>query len=244
MTEILKNIVIPSNLIIILSIAGLILLIVRRKRRFALLIIGISISSYLLFANGVISLWLLGTLENRYQPLVSIESLKDVRTIVILAGHAERHEGLPLSSEVNFASAYRLMEGLRIIYLLPDTKILISGRDEVPGLMKDLLASLGLPEQYIIIDNQSGSTHESAVNIRKILDQDDFILVTSAGHMPRAMGAFRKAGMNPVPAPTNYITVKELRFIHYLPSPHHLVYADLAVHEYLGIAWYRLTGRM
>jgi uncharacterized SAM-binding protein YcdF (DUF218 family) len=73
---------------------------------------------------------------------------------------------------------------------------------------------------------------------------EKFILITSAGHMPRAIGAFVKAGMDPVPAPTNFMSVRERRFMDYLPAPHHLVYADLAVHEYLGMAWYRLTGKM
>jgi len=40
------------------------------------------------------------------------------------------------------------------------------------------------------------------------------------------------------------MSVRERRFMDYLPAPHHLVYADLAVHEYLGMAWYRLTGKM
>jgi len=244
MTEFIGNILIPSNLIIIFFVVGILLLITRKRKRPAMIMFALSAVIYFIFGTGIIALWLLGTLEHRYKPLASIEGLREFKTIVILAGHAEKRSGLPLSSEVNFASAYRLIEGLRIIHQLPDTKILISGRDEVPGIMKDLLVSMGLPSQRIIIDNQSSNTHESAVNVRQILDQDDLILVTSAGHMPRAMETFRKAGMNPVPAPTNYMSVKERRFIHYLPSPNHLVYADLAVHEYLGMAWYRIAGRM
>jgi uncharacterized SAM-binding protein YcdF (DUF218 family) len=94
------------------------------------------------------------------------------------------------------------------------------------------MVSLGLSEQRISIDNSSNNTHESAENVKMLIGGERFILVTSAGHMPRAMGAFTKAGMNPVPAPTNYMSVKERRFMDYLPSPLHLVYADLAVHEY------------
>jgi len=244
MKEILKDIVAPSNLMVTLSVAGIILLLFKRSRRPAVFIIGICISSYLILGTGIISMWLLGTLEHRYKPLESTEKLQDVKKVVILAGYAERQPSLPLSSEVNFASAYRLIEGLRIVHELPNTEILISGGGDVPGIMKELLVAMGLPSQRIIIDNQSSNTHESAVNVRRILDQENFILVTSAGHMPRAMETFRKAGMNPVPAPTNYMSVKERRFIHYLPSPNHLVYADLAVHEYLGMAWYRITGRM
>jgi hypothetical protein len=43
---------------------------------------------------------------------------------------------LSLSSEVNFASAYRLMEGLRVVHLLPNANILVSGGGEVPGIMR------------------------------------------------------------------------------------------------------------
>lgn len=244
MTEILQDIVAPSNFIVSLSVAGIILLLFKRSRKSAVFIIGISIAFYMILGTGIISMWLLGTLEHRYRPLESTEGLQDVKKVVILAGYAERQPSLPLSSEVNFASAYRLLEGLRIVHALPNTDILISGGGEVPGIMKELLAAMGLVEQRIVIDNKSGSTHESAENVKRLIGGEKFILVTSAGHMPRAMAAFRKAGMSPIPAPTNYMSVKERRFMDYLPSPHHLVYADLAVHEYLGMAWYRLTGRM
>jgi len=244
MTDILKNIVTPSNLIISLSVVGIIMLLFKRSRRSARLIIGICITSYLILGNGIISLWLLGTLEHRYKPIASTAGLQDVKMIVILAGYAERHAGLPLSSEVNFASAYRLIEGLRIAQMMPNTEILLSGGGDVPGIMKELLAAMGLVGRRIVIDNKSGSTLESAENVKELIGGEKFILVTSAGHMHRAIGTFQKVGMNPVPAPTNYMSVKERRFMDYLPSPHHLIYADLAMHEYLGMAWYRLTDKM
>lgn len=244
MLEFLGNIILPSNLSILFLIVGVILVINRKRRRAGWIMFALSATIYVIFGTGIISTWLLGTLENRYTSLASTEGLQDVKCIVILAGYAERHEELPLSSEVNFASAYRLMEGLRIVHLLPGSEILISGGGEVPGIMRELLASMGLPEQRISIDNHSNNTHESAENVKTLMGGEKFILITSAGHMPRAIGAFVKAGMDPVPAPTNFMSVRERRFMDYLPAPHHLVYADLAVHEYLGMAWYRLTGKM
>lgn len=238
------NILLPSNLIILFFIVGVFLVITRKRRRSGVIMLGLSAVVYVIFGTGILSTWLLGTLEHRYRPLASPSGLQDAKRIVILAGYAERQAGLPPSSEVNFASAYRLIEGMRILHLLPDSEILISGYGEVPGIMKGLLASMGLPVQRIFIENRSNSTHESAEHVKQLIGGEKFILVTSAGHMPRAMGAFTKAGMNPVPAPTNFMSVRERRFMDYLPSPRHLVYADLAVHEYLGIAWYRLTGKM
>jgi uncharacterized SAM-binding protein YcdF (DUF218 family) len=244
MLEFVGNILLPSNLIILFFIIGAFLVITRKRRRAGLIMFSLSAAVYVIFGTGILSTWLLGTLEHRYRPLTSTEGLQDVKRIVILAGYGERHAGLPPSSEVNFASAYRLLEGLRIVHQLPDAEILISGGGEVPGIMKGLLASTGLTEQRISIDNRSNNTHESAENVEKLMAGKNFILVTSAGHMPRAIEVFAKAGMNPVPAPTNYMSVKEPRFMDYLPSPRSLDCADLAVHEYLGMAWYRLMGKM
>ena len=44
--------------------------------------------------------------------------------------------------------------------------------------------------------------------VKEIVGKDKFILVTSASHMLRAMALFRKQGMEPIPAPTDYM-VKE-----------------------------------
>lgn len=244
MAEFIKEIILPSNLVLIFLVAGFIMLATRRKRRAGVILLSSGAAVYVFFATGVISLWLLGTLEHRYGSLSSAQHLQDVKRIVLLAGYAERHEGLPITSEVNFASAYRLMEGLRIARLLPEAQVLISGGSNVPGIMMAVLTAMGVEPQRITIESGSGSTHESAENLKGIIGGERMILVTSAGHMPRAMGVFTKAGMNPVPAPTNYMSVRERRFMDYLPSPRHLVYADLAVHEYLGMAWYRLTGKM
>ena len=71
-----------------------------------------------------------------------------------------------------------------------------------------------------------------------------FILVTSAGHMPRSMHVFKKAGLNPIPAPTHYLTRKNNLAISYLPSPLHLRYSDLAIHEYAAILWYHVKNRL
>ncbi len=244
MLECLGNILLPSNLIIMFFIVGAILVITRKRKRAGWILFALSVAVYVIFGTGILSTWLLGTLENRYKSLTSTEGLQDVKRIIILAGYGERHAGLPPSSEVNFASAYRLMEGLRIHLLLSDSQILISGAGEVPGIMMSVMTVMGVQEQRIAIESASGSTHESAENVKKLMGGERFILVTSAGHMPRAMGAFAKAGMHPVPAPTNFMSIKERRFMDYLPAPRHLVNADLAIHEYLGMAWYRLTGKL
>lgn len=244
MIEIIKAFFIPSNLILIFSLAGVILLLAGKKKRFAVGLISAALILYIFLGTGLISLWLLGGLETRYPSLKAVNGLKGVNEIVVLTGYAEADPALPPSSEVNAVSAFRLLETMRISNSLPEAKILISGGEEVPGVMKKLLVSLGAVESRIAVENQSSNTFESAVNVQKLIKDKPFILVTSAGHMPRAMGSFKKLGMSPIPAPTNFMSVKKYQLTHFFPSPLHLGYSDLAVHEYLGIAWYRLTNRL
>ncbi len=110
--------------------------------------------------------------------------------------------------------------------------------------MKDLLISMGLPGNKILIENKSNSTFDSAKNVSNLLKNKRFILITSAGHMPRSMKVFKKLGMTPIPAPTDYLTRENYFAISYLPSPLHLRYSDLAIHEYAAILWYQLTNRI
>jgi uncharacterized SAM-binding protein YcdF (DUF218 family) len=80
--------------------------------------------------------------------------------------------------------------------------------------------------QYMEKMNISGSAEEE-------------YLGTSAGHMPRSVSIFRNFGMHPVPAPTDFMTRRNFLATGYLPSPQYLRLSDLAVHECVGILWYR-----
>ncbi len=244
MFDFVKYVIVPSNLISIFLVAGIITFFFQRIRKYAIYLVGASALIYIIFANGPVSYWLIISLESRYPALNSFEKLEKVDTIVILPGHAEYDPYFPLSSTVNSSTAFRIIEALRIWQLFPDSEILISGPKEVPELMRKLLLALGVPDKQIIVENESASTYENALILRRKLSDRPFILVTSAGHMPRAMGVFRKVGMNPIPAPTDYMAGSNFLATQYLPSPSHLMYSDLAVHEYLGMLWYKLNNRI
>ena len=77
------------------------------------------------------------------------------------------------------------------------------------------------------------------------MGKDRFILVTSASHMRRSQALFRKLGMDPIAAPTDYeSTGQGLRLSDFYPSVGELHKADLALHEYLGLAWAKLRGKI
>lgn len=215
---------------------------VKKARRFALIAIGAAATLYISFGAGPIPFYLVRSLEYQHAPLKTFEGLTNVTTVVVLAGHAVKDPNLPITSGVNSTSVFRLVEALRIARNLPETKILISGWGIVPQVMNKVLITLGMPPSRVFLENHSRNTYQSAQNLDKFLDHKPFILVTSAVHMPRSAGVFRQQGLNPIPAPCDYLTHKTQPFTNYAPSPSHLIFSDTAAHEYLGMLWYRLIG--
>jgi uncharacterized SAM-binding protein YcdF (DUF218 family) len=244
MIEIIKYFILPSNLIILFFILGCIFFVGIRKKRIAIYFYISAVVFYIIFGCGTISYWLLGNLEYQYPALNSLDDSDRIDTIVVLSGYAEADYKIPISSSVNSSSAYRIIEAIRIFRNYPKAKIIISGSGDIPNIIKQLAVSIGLNPNNIGVENQSTSTYESALNLQKELTERKIVLVTSAGHMPRAMAVFKKFGMNPTPAPTDYMSKKNYLAISYLPSPLHLMYSDLAVYEYLGLLWYRLSNRL
>lgn len=211
-----------------------------RKRRRVLIM---AIVATILLGTGPVAFLLLGSLEFQYEPLQA-EKDRSIRSIVILAGYAESDARRPLSSQINRASSFRLIEALHLHSIYNDATLIISGWGRVPEVMKEVLIKAGMPEQGIQIDNQSANTFESARNVQRLLPGGPFILVTSAGHMPRSMLAFKQLGATPVAAPTDFLTKWNPLAVSYIPSFRYLEISEYAAHEYLGLLWYRLSGRI
>ncbi len=244
MIEILKFLLTPSNLISLSMISGFLLLAVRRFRRYATYAWGAGALLFIALGNGPFSYWVIGTLESKYPAIHSFENVQRFEKIVVLSGHAMPDPYFPLSSVGNASSTYRIIEAMRIWNKFTHATIVITGNEDVPGLMRDVFLALGLPEDRILIENESRNTFENATALRGMLDQQPFILVTSAGHMPRAIKIFLKLEMKPIPAPTDYMVGNNPLVAKLLPSITHLKYTDYAFHEYLGLFWYKLKGRI
>lgn len=94
------------------------------------------------------------------------------------------------------------------------------------------------------METLSHNTAENAKFSRAILQPyqvDRILLVTHAWHMPRARMAFEKAGFTVIPAATGYAHGPWIE-TDLLPSAKGLAFSYLALHEWIGLAWYRLTG--
>lgn len=241
METIVKYLLLPSNLITLSAILGMVLFGARFTRKCGGALCIVAFAGYLIFGAGPVAFWLLGNLEYQISP-ASASQREGVQTVVVLAAYGESDLSIPLSSRVNSETAFRLLEVISIFRAAPDSMVIVSGGGAVPAIMRDVLVSAGIPSDHLLVDGNSLSTVESARHLSATIGRAPFLLVTSAGHMPRAFGVFQKAGTAPLAVPTHYLAKRNWLAIQYLPSPVHLVYSDLAISEYAALGWYSLKG--
>jgi uncharacterized SAM-binding protein YcdF (DUF218 family) len=121
--------------------------------------------------------------------------------------------------------------------------------------MAEFFKLLGIPKDSILTEIKSENTHQHAVHLAPMLEQRGFkrvLLVTSAMHMPRSVGVFKREcpGIEFIAAPTDFRVVERSPMPWYrhltafLPTPRSLLDFSEVMHEYLGIAYYRLRGWM
>ena len=190
-----------------------------------------------LFAN-----WLNWRLESRFPP-VSVEMLPQSDVVIVLGGvGGEPIRGAPLPP--------RLMQALRIYNAGKAPLIVISAADVSEAqLNADRLVEFGVSRSVLILETASRNTREDAVHVATLFKQHDWrtgLLVTSAAHMPRALAAFRKAGLSVMPAATDaHASPLSLRFV----SPRDLVpnasafkSTKSAIIEMIGLCVYRFRG--
>lgn len=115
-------------------------------------------------------------------------------------------------------------------------------------VIKKYLVNLGIPADSILIETESMNTRENAINAKKILDKEypggKFLLVTSAFHMRRAIGCFKKAGLEVTPYATDrYAGDRKYEFDHLLiPEVSTLAKWDMLIHEWTGMLMYKIMG--
>jgi uncharacterized SAM-binding protein YcdF (DUF218 family) len=240
MTDILEALVLPSNICFLLTIAGLVLAVTPRTRRAALATLSLAGVLLVVFSCGKTATWLLGPLEYAF-PRVP-DQPTPVRAIVILAGYATDDAEMSLSDRLNPPTLYRVVEGALLWRQCLDCRVVVSGTSPTTDIMANVLTALGVPQASLKLDNGSVHTAASAINLRPLLGDEPFYLVTSAAHLPRAMAAFAAVHLRPVPAPTDHRQPSSVDKGVWFLSPFHLQASDLAVHERIGAWWYRVRG--
>lgn len=241
----------PLSLCLEFLFVGLFLLWFTRRQRAGKVLVCLGAGLLVLFSYPPLPDISLRSLEYRYPPLVDVVHCSDIRWVVVLGGGHRSDSALPVTSQLSESSLIRLVEGIRIQRLLPESRLLVSGGpvfDPVPEarVMAGAAEIMGIGGDKIVLEEFSRDTDDQARLIHEIVGDERFILVTSASHMPRSVALFQKSGMKPIPAPTDY-WVKRSQEIGpggFFPSIGSLRKMERVLYEYLGLGWARLSGQI
>jgi len=204
-------------------------------------------------STPIFSDYLCLTLEGRYPP-VAVEETPTADAIVVLGGGVTGPAPPRISLDLS-DGADRVLHGARLYRAGKAPVVLVTG-GAIPWLgsdlpeaatMQSLLEEWGVPRTSIISEADSRNTYENAVLSKQLLMERGLqrvLLVTSALHMPRALATFRSAGIDAVPATTDYtVTYRDWRtVIDFLPDAKALSRTTDAIREYVGYAYYRWKG--
>lgn len=193
---------------------------------------------------------LIGPLEDRTaSPSPSTLRTQGVHVVVVLMGGSFALRGEMLSSGIGGSSLPRFMSGLELCTRLGDgCRLIFSGSaSELRAHAADAetlqqLAHLLAPNREIVAETRSRRTADHPANLGPLLGRESFVLVTSAVHMPRALSAFRRAGLSPIPYPVEFQVLGNYRWDDWVPSGGNLETVDIALKEYLAGAFYASRG--
>ena len=243
---------IPSNFLIGIGLLGAILLLTRfdrlGRRLMATSLVLLAICAFSPLANFV-----LYPLEQRFPKWDS--SRGDPDGIIVLGGPLDADLSAAHGVPVISGAADRIVGGATLAHRYPSARLVYTGGS--PNLLHNdakeadyataLLQGLGIPKSRLTMERQSRNTRENAEFTKEIVKPkpgERWLLVTSAYHMPRSIGLFRKAGFPVEAYPVDWkVGTQEDLFKYYVVANDGLQLVDIGVREWLGLIAYRLAGR-
>lgn len=241
----------PSNLLIVLALLGVVLMATRWRRAGTRLTV-VSVILLALAGFTPIGLLLENVLENRFPRWDPARGAPD--GIVILGGALD-----PVTTRVRGdvalnGSAERVTAIAALARAYPTARIVYSGGDgslsgkagKEADYIYPLLDSFGVPRDRVLLESRSRNTAENAAFSKELVKPkagERWLVVTSAFHMPRAMGCFRRVDFPVEAYPVDWHTPRRIGLRLGTDFADGLSHLNLAAHEWTGLLVYWLTGR-
>jgi len=231
----------PLGFTLSLFAFGIYFLVVKRER-IAKYLLSFSLGVLLLFSYLPFSNYLILNLEHKYKKYDYKQKAKYIH--VLGSGHTT-DISQPISSQLSTSGVKRVLEGVIIYKKLKNAKLIFTGyagSTEISNAQMNsrLAMALGVNKNDIISSPEPKNTKEEALFLKSIIGKESFILVTSATHMPRSIKLFKSLGLEPIPAPTDFHKEENVSFLK-LWNIHYLKNSSIAIHEYIGLLWSKLS---
>lgn len=244
--------ILPTNFLLLLGLLGALLLLTRfrslGRKALVLSIVLLSICAFSPLGN-----FLLYSLESRFPPWDASKGAPD--GIIVLGGPIDPDISAAHNVPVIRSAADRIVAGAALARKYPSARVIFTGGS--PNLIFNdareadyaamIFDSLGIDRSRLIIERKSRNTLENAEFSKALANPkpgERWLLVTSAFHMPRAAGLFRKAGFPVEPYPVDWRAGDESSLASFMAlATDGLLKTDIAVREWIGLIAYRVTGK-
>jgi uncharacterized SAM-binding protein YcdF (DUF218 family) len=245
--KLLSALLLPAALMVELAVVGLLF----RRRRAGRVLLWLGVGSLTVCLLLPVDSWAIRPLEDRFPQIV--EPPAQVDGIVVLGGAIDDLTSLDRNTPTLNAAANRMTSFAILAHRYPNARLVFTGGSGAieQGVTteaifaRDLLAQLGVPPERVVFEAASRTTWENAVEVGKLVQPkpgETWVLLTSASHMPRAVGVFRAAGWRVLPWPVGYRSRD--RVAAFAPSlGRKLEVLDTAAHEWTGLLAYWAEGR-
>lgn len=241
LTNFLAAFLLPPLNLFMLGLAGLFLR--GRRRMLGGLLIGASLLGLVVLSTPIVSFWLLDSLKPAPVPITG----KEADAIVILGGGRDINSLEFGGDTLSRYSLERARYGAWLARRL-GKPILVTGgmpgggsRSEGEIMAEALNREFGVKVRWV--ENQAENTRENARLSAALLVQDGIhrvYLVTHCWHLRRAMPEFEATGLTVIPAGTGYSLPSPANLLDFLPSARALDQSYSALHEWIGVLWYRI----
>jgi uncharacterized SAM-binding protein YcdF (DUF218 family) len=223
----------------------------RRVRRLGSALVGLTIVAMVAVAVLPLGAWLILPLEERFPRPEALPAQVD--GIVVLGGAIDPARSAARDEPELNEHAERMIAFAALARRYPEARLIFTGGS---GRLTDqtnreadyavqVMADLGIAPDRVMYERESRNTAENArfaLKMAKPRPGERWLLVTSAFHMPRAVGAFRFAGWPVTPYPVDYCTEGPGEAGLGFDLPGDLALLTLALHEWIGLAAYRTLG--
>ncbi len=252
LSKILEFLVTPVNLALFAGTLGVALTYSRYWKSGRALVAG-ALLLLLMLGFSPLPMLLAAPLEERFPALPEDAPAPD--GIIVLGGSVDENLSAIHKSVTMNESAERLTAPIALKRRYPSARLVFTGGSAAllgathteAETVARFWRETGLDRGDVVYENQSRNTYENAIATRDLAKPkpgERWLVVTSAMHMPRAIGIFRKAGFPVVACPVDYRTVGTLRD---WSLPRHaagnFTLAETALHEWFGLAAYWATGK-
>jgi len=233
----------PLTQVLLLLLVGLLLW--KKQRRISSLVFIVATAWLWLVSSSLFANFLMAKLERDYPP-VAAQNLPEADAIVLLGGAIRGEVSKDTLADMSGV-------GDRLIFAVAAYKagrapaIVVTGgakKGVVPEarLMRDILVTLGVPQEVIVMEARNRVTFDNTRFTRHTLaamEAKTVLLVTSAFHMRRSLLVFDALGIEVIPAPTDFQVLKgEYSLWHFLPDVKALQRTTWAMHEFAGYLYY------